>query len=460
MDVLGAGQVELNLFRTQSDLQRQVNMLASGLRVNSASDDPSGLSIAETIHSKVSGLQQGVQDAQLANTMLATADGVLNSVQLILTRIHTLIVSAASDINSDSQLQSIQSEIDQLLVEVNHISSNAQFNGLKLFDGSLDGTSGLITQGYAQEIHPSLNVDGSTALTGSVANGADPVNDPSNLLFFGINGTQMYQGGTGYTPGLTELQVIGYSNNAVDPFLGPIGGPGVYVRGTQYSTDASFSGANGAQEMQYTQALPAGTGANEPVTLQNANNTTTMLYGGLANLSAQDVGVAIAYETYDPTNATGTPTGHAIQVNTQGTEGGTVSINLPSINTRVLDVSGISVLRPQVVGSPVNAVTGTDSNQFAVMDAQARVNHAIDLISSVRAKVGAQSVALSEDMDDGNTGIVNQTASESAIRDLNIGQAVSALTKDQVLSQIGLSVLSQLQINAQLVTQLVTRSAA
>ena len=80
---------------------------------------------------------------------------------------------------------------------------------------------------------------------------------------------------------------------------------------------------------------------------------------------------------------------------------------------------------------------------------------AIDAISEVRANVGAQSVALQENADDGSIEAVNQIASESAIRDVDMGQAVTQFTRDQVMSQIGVSVLAQMQQNAQLVIQLV-----
>ena len=78
MDVLGsANQLELSISRTQMDEERNVRALASGLRVITASDDPSGLAVAENIHAKVSGLQQGIQNVQTAGNLLNTADAAL-----------------------------------------------------------------------------------------------------------------------------------------------------------------------------------------------------------------------------------------------------------------------------------------------------------------------------------------------------------------------------------------------
>ena len=95
------------------------------------------------------------------------------------------------------------------------------------------------------------------------------------------------------------------------------------------------------------------------------------------------------------------------------------------------------------------------SNQVPVADAEARVQLALDSISEARATVGAQTESLQYEANDASIQIVNQVASESAIRDVNVGAAVTQFTKDQVMSEIGTSVLAQMQASAQLVIQLV-----
>jgi flagellin len=163
----------------------------------------------------------------------------------------------------------------------------------------------------------------------------------------------------------------------------------------------------------------------------------------------------MALQTYDSSNQSGTPTGTALQVNSSGTEGGIVSINLPQVTVSALGINGISVLRPEMVDGYDNPVGVDSSNITAASDAEARVQSAIEAISGARAQIGAQSVALSEDANDASIGAVNLTASESAIRDVNIGQTATQFTKDQVLSQIGVSVLAQMHANVQLVIDLV-----
>lgn len=453
----GASQVELNLSRTHLDTERNVRALASGLRVVSASDDPSGLAIASTIQTKVSGLQQGVQNVQTANNLLNVADASLAGVERILTRVHDLIVEAASDLNSDSQLQSIQTEIDQLMHEINRVAGDAKFNGLQLFSGAYDGTPGLQTNPQAVQINPALNPDGSVPQANVYAQVNPGTPNAGPLMYNPVYGN------VNFVPGMIQVQITGYSNNPVDPVFGALGQPGVYVKVTEYSTSAGFGGTNGATEQVYTQAIPTDTGpdagSGSPVFLQTADGTANMLKFDLANLSQQDVGTAMAFETYDATNPSGTPTGHALEVNSEGVEGGTVAVNLPSVNVTTLGISGITVLRPQTVDAFNNATGEDASNETAVQDSEARVTNAIDMLGQLQAHVGAQSVSLQEDANNSSLEVVNQIASESAIRDTDVAQAASSFTKDQVLSQVGLSVLSQMQVNAHLVTQLVSRSA-
>lgn len=456
MDVLGGtGQVQLNLLRTQMDEERNVRALASGLRVVSASDDPSGLEIANTIQTRVSGLQQGAQNVQTAGNLLNTADATLSGVESILTRIHTLVVQSASDLNSPGQLEAIQSEIDALLQEINKVSSGAQFNGVKLFDGSL----ATYATNYNQSARVvQVNPFDSTNTGPNVYDATNTGSPNAGPLIYNA-----YYQQSGFVSGLTEFKVIGTSPNPTDPVVGPLGVPGDYVQITQYSTDPNFGGTNGATEQISTSALATGTGVNQgagpgnPLYINNANGALSMLRFELANLSPQDVGVTMAFETFDPSNAANS-TGQALQVNSNGTEGGIIEISLPSVSSSALGINGISVLQPSVVDW-ANNPAGTASNAAAAADAEARVQNAIDTVNQVRATVGAQTVSLQEDANNASLEIVNQTASESAIRDTNVAQTASDFVKDQILTHIDIGVMSQMQVDAQLVAQSVSRAA-
>ena len=449
MDVLGsANQLELSISRTQMDEERNVRALASGLRVITASDDPSGLAVAENIHAKVSGLQQGIQNVQTAGNLLNTADAALASVQGILTRIHSLIVEASSDINSVGQLDGIQSEIDTLLREVNKIASSANFNGVSLLDGSTPGAS-VSTPQVTQITSPPMP-DGTSPTGSDVANyDLSGVIGPLVASQFGGSGLPEVPT-VGSLPAYITIRVTGYSANAVDPDSGTPVGAGDYVQIIAYSNSPQMGAAplyidtaavpvNSGQITMIQTTAPSGVGA-------------VLLDWSLANLTAADVGASMTFETgspnVDPTSA------KTLSFNATGTEGGDIQIALPSVSTASLNISDLSVMPTNVVDFS-NQISGSASNAIPTADAEARVQMAIDAISEVRARVGAQAVSLQEDANDASLEVVNQVASESAIRDVNVGQAATDFIKDQVLARIDVSVLSQMQVNAQLVIQLV-----
>src|SRR6185437_1801705 len=152
-----ANNVQLNLDRNQESLKNTVTQLSSGLRINTAADDPSGLAIATNLQTQVDGFNQAVQNVQNANNAAQVAEGALQTTTDILQRIRSLAVEAASDINSNSDRQNLQVEVSQLLLEVNRISQNTNFNGQALLDGSHSGFQAR-QQAY-------LNITANTALS-------------------------------------------------------------------------------------------------------------------------------------------------------------------------------------------------------------------------------------------------------------------------------------------------------
>src|ERR1700684_2864255 len=134
-----ANQANLNLNRNQQALGTAVDRLSSGLRINTAADDPSGLAIAESLQAQVNGFDQASRNVQDATNAAQVAEGALQTTTDILQRVRTLAVEGASDIVSDSDRANLQSEVKQLLLEVNRISQNTNFNGHNLLDGSHAG---------------------------------------------------------------------------------------------------------------------------------------------------------------------------------------------------------------------------------------------------------------------------------------------------------------------------------
>ena len=126
-----------NASRSQSDLTTAINRLSSGLRINSAKDDAAGLAISERFTSQIRGLNQAVRNANDGISLAQTAEGALASSSGILQRVRELSVQSANASNSASDRKTIQSEVGQLLSELDRVSTTTEFNGQKLLDGSL-----------------------------------------------------------------------------------------------------------------------------------------------------------------------------------------------------------------------------------------------------------------------------------------------------------------------------------
>jgi flagellin len=124
------------LSTTNSALQKSINKLSTGLRINSAADDAAGLAISEKMRAQVRGLDQAVRNSQDGISMIQTAEGALNETHSILQRMRELSVQAANDTLTANDRQFIQLEIDQLRTEVDRIANTTQFNKKKLLDGS------------------------------------------------------------------------------------------------------------------------------------------------------------------------------------------------------------------------------------------------------------------------------------------------------------------------------------
>ncbi len=121
---------------TNEALQKSINKLSTGLRINTAADDAAGLAISEKMRAQVRGLDMAVRNAQDGISMIQTAEGALNETHSILQRMRELAVQAANDTLTANDRQVIQAEIDQLKEEVDRIASTTQFNKKKLLDGS------------------------------------------------------------------------------------------------------------------------------------------------------------------------------------------------------------------------------------------------------------------------------------------------------------------------------------
>ncbi|WP_027390698.1 flagellin [Chrysiogenes arsenatis] len=118
-----------------SDLTKSLERLSSGLRINRASDDASGLAISEKMRGQIRGLDRAVSNAQDGISLIQTAEGALNETTSILQRMRELSVQAANGTYTSNDRQEIQKEVDQLKSEIDRISTSTEFNTKKLLNG-------------------------------------------------------------------------------------------------------------------------------------------------------------------------------------------------------------------------------------------------------------------------------------------------------------------------------------
>ncbi len=562
-----ANQVQLNLNNNQKQLQNTVNQLSSGLRINSAADDPSGLAISTNLQTQVDGFNQASQNVQNANNAAQVALGALSTTTNILQRIRSLAVEAASDINSQNDRSNLQTEVSQLLLEVNRISQNTNFNGQALLDGTHAGfqaqanafvtvTANTALAGGSSAAATVQNGDfnnppqapNSASVVGSVANwtlsggfvlinGNDGVDTPVPAGYQALGG---FSAGASATTTLTGLTAgatysIGYlasagnassyvqvNVNGVNVTANPTGSPGVYSAYTSNTfvatgTTATLSlsniqaGAN-TQFTGVTLNLVSSAGGSPPnagfliatASAANANfNTTigTVAYNAtgtyatvdgsielqvvntgasiavqetfinsatgaisvdgtlfapnqtssdfdnvaitIGNFSAQDVGTTAFLKVSQNVAALTNPSDPAFNFQSGANEGDVIQVGIQATNTQTLRISNINV-----------AISSSNNPSLGAEDAIGQIDNALQTLLAQQAQLGAVVVRLNEDQDSANTAATNLQASESNIRDLSVGAATTQFTRLQILVQVGTSVLTQSNANAQSILSL------
>ncbi len=120
---------------TNGNVDKNMEKLSSGLRINRAGDDASGLAVSEKMRSQIRGLQMASKNAQNGISFIQTAEGFLQETQDIIQRLRELSVQASNGIYSAEDRMQIQVEVSQLVDEIDRIASHAQFNGMNMLTG-------------------------------------------------------------------------------------------------------------------------------------------------------------------------------------------------------------------------------------------------------------------------------------------------------------------------------------
>jgi len=133
------------LDNVESNISGNIEKLSSGLRINKAGDDASGLAVSEKMRAQISGLNQAMRNTQDAVSFLQVTEGYLDETTTILQRLRELSIQAGNGIYSDQDRMLINVEVSQLISEVDRIAGQAQFNGMNLLTGRFQSPSATST---------------------------------------------------------------------------------------------------------------------------------------------------------------------------------------------------------------------------------------------------------------------------------------------------------------------------
>ncbi len=144
---------------TETNKQKNMEKLSSGLKINRAGDDASGLAVSEKMRSQIRGLNKASENAQNGISFIQTTEGYLQETEDVIQRIRELAVQSSNGIYTDEDRMMIQVEVSSLIAEVDRIASHAQFNGMNMLTGRFARPTGENSVTGSMWLHIGANMD-------------------------------------------------------------------------------------------------------------------------------------------------------------------------------------------------------------------------------------------------------------------------------------------------------------
>ncbi len=491
-----------NINKSSLDMNKTLEKLSSGLRINRAGDDAAGLAISEKMRGQIRGLRMAIKNAQDAISMIQTAEGALNEVHSILQRMRELAVEAASDTNTDVDRSNLQKEVNQLLEEIDRIARATEFNTKKLLDGTLEifrdkYDSKIVTGGNFQLQTEDISVNTVTAGTNIASYSVNlKANDgvgktysvvilgnPFDLTLKSVGTDQVfynlkYQGvslASGTATGDTALDIgdvtIGLHFSTS---MNTLNSMSVTVK-----NDTSFDSANAPEGTYVVEVGQFGGSVTSPLDVRvvqagehgdaaevvNFSDGKEDYYGASIKLNGSSVSLSSLYairfkwrtDVYSIKDF-----GNAVPLE-EVVDSGVARVE--SVNT-----SGDKLIFQIGANEGQNMVAGIDkmdssslglteeSVNLATQDGAERaimvIDGAIHKVSEMRAQLGAFQNRLEHTISNLGVAAENLTASESRVRDADMAKEMMEFTKEQILIQSGMAMLAQANTLPQSVLQL------
>ncbi|GAA3335421.1 flagellin [Curtobacterium albidum] len=283
-----------NLNSTQNDLSKSLEKLSTGLRINRAADDASGLTISEGLKSQVGGLTVAARNAQDGISVVQTAEGGLTETHSILQRMRDLAVQAGNDSNNETSRKAISTEVGQLQEELGWIAKSTNFNGTSLLNntGSLKFQVGA-NAGEENQITVDLKGANVQSIVDNLSGGS------------GSTGTSFAIADVSKLAGAASFSVDNGSGETTSVTTGNLGAADSFKSVQQYA-DALSADANFSKSFTVTVDKDAN-GAGTGITVTARNGGTVALTqpgtGVAAGQGGQPVTGGLAFDSADKAQA-------------------------------------------------------------------------------------------------------------------------------------------------------------
>ena len=446
---------------TTASQAKSTEKLSSGYKINRAADDAAGLSISEKMRKQIRGLTQASLNAQDGISAVQTAEGALTEVHDMLQRMNELAVKSANGTNSEDDRSYIQNEIDQLVTEIDRVSTTTKFNETYLLQGNARGTvSATATDQKVESKLTKVELNaaaGSELVAGDVVLGkvtAEVENNAGGALIGDLSGSVLNALNDAKAGKITITQKQDGANKNLDQYEVKGGADGTTTVATLTQAQLKKMGVN---------ITDGGAGQPGSMSIQLKWNQTEQkdLQAGLS-IKADDADVTAA-KLKDSGLKVGDEVKVTIKAEQDATTGNTVTklkaydnayvpdalnvslhVGADSSNDNKIEMS-IESMSSKSLGL-VNEdgkllVDGKDStNADKAIDTIAQ---AIQKVSTQRSALGAVQNRLEHTVNNLDNVVENTTSAESQIRDTDMATEMVKYSNNNILSQAGQAMLAQ-----------------
>jgi flagellin len=452
-----------NLDRSQGALETSLERLSSGLRINSAKDDAAGLAIANRFTSQIRGLNQAVRNANDGISVAQVAEGALGESTNILQRMRELAIQSANGTNGSSERSALQAEVSQLQSELTRIAETTRFGSNVLLNGSFGTTNFQVGSQANETIAVTIGDARASALGSNTLTADGTLTGSIATTEFGLNGVTgvadlALTTGAGTVTGITYLDEASAANiaTAINAAAASIGITATASNSTTLGTLTTAGSVaftlNGSavsatvadvNDLSNLAAAINGVAGSTGVTASFAN-AADLSELTLSTSDGRDIGLDNITLAAGNISLGGTATADGTAGTNDLSSIGTVSLSssqgpiaTANANAEVFAAAGVNNSSFSSVGDISIATEDGAQSSLAVIDS------AIGTIDALRADLGAVQNRLETTISNLQNVAENVSAARSRIQDADFAAETASLTRNSILQQAGISVLSQ-----------------